>query len=109
MKSTTGTPVSEKICPSVLKTVLRGSVGGRTSPRTSRCFAGGMNEPDIAAQLAGPAHFEKDRRSQHQGGRCGVIVISSRGGETSTFRPIHRLIAIRHEGRVVVVAHDDRA
>src|SRR5262249_44476211 len=43
-----GTPASEKIWPSVLKSVLRGSAGGRTSPCRCGCRA-------IAGTLAGSA------------------------------------------------------
>src|SRR5262245_48158115 len=71
-----------------------------------KLLAGEMNQPDVAVELLLLAQFQKNRRSQHESGGRGVIVVGSGGREPSPLAARIRLIVVRHVCRVVVVGHD---
>src|SRR5947208_769868 len=87
MNSTTGTPTSEKICPSVLYSAERGSHSTRISPATGSGANGGGGE-------------QRRRRR--------VVVVGAAGRRAQPVAAAVGVVDVLHVGGVVVVAHDHR-
>ncbi len=69
-------------------------------------FARQMNEPHVAAKLAGAAQFHEHRRGEHERGRGGMVVVGSGRRKSRPSAAVHVAVLIFHIGRVVMVAHD---